>query len=388
VTTTQTSTPPGEVPRKTPLALVLIDRLDARNRLLLPLLAIVSALIVGSVLIALTEGPAKIIDAYVALIRAPFSSIRGVSETMVYSAPLILTGLSVTIGFRSGLFNIGATGQMLAGVMAAVYVGFRIDVPGVIHVPLAVLAGAVGGAAYGAIPGVLKARTGAHEVITTIMLNNIAFLAVLWLLKTEMYQVPGRNDPISRTVANSGRLPRLFGFMDRPDLRAHAGFLLALAAVWLVWWILFRSTLGFQLRAVGANAEAARYAGMKPARLTITAMVLAGALAGLAGACEVLGTQGRATQSIAGDIGFDGIAVALLGRTTPFGTLAAALLFGALQTGGQKMQADAGVAVDLIVVLRALIVMFIAAPLLMKAVWRIKTTEDMSMTQAFKGWGA
>lgn len=387
MTAVQSPRPADEAPTPKPAVLAIFDRLDARNRLLLPVLAVVSALIVGAVLIALTEGPGKIVEAYAALLKAPFTSLRGVSETMTYSGPLILTGLSVTLGFRAGLFNIGATGQMLAGVMFAVYIGFSMQGPGLLQVPLGVLFGALGGALYGAIPGVLKARTGAHEVITTIMLNSIASLLVLWLLKTDMFQVPGRNDPVSKTVAYEGRLPRIFGFMDRPDLRAHFGFLIALLAVFVVWWILFRSSLGFQLRAVGANPDAARYAGMKPATLVVVAMMLSGALAGLAGAGEVLGTQSRATQSIAGDIGFDGIAVALLGRTTPVGTALAGLLFGALQTGGQKMQADAGVPVDLIVVLRALVVMFIAAPLLMKYIWRVKT-EGTSMTQAFKGWGA
>jgi simple sugar transport system permease protein len=176
---------------------------------------------------------------------------------------------------------------------------------------------------------------------------------------------------------------------NRPDLRAHAGFLIALAAVAAVWWLLYRSTLGFQLRAFGANADAARYAGMKPGQLVVIAMMLSGFLAGLAGSGEVLGLQGRATSSIAGNLGFDGIAVALLGRSTPVGTLVSALLFGALQTGGQKMQADANVPIDLIVVLRALIVMFIAAPLLMKAVWRVRSVAANAVEgQAFRGWGA
>lgn len=386
MTATQAA-PPDQEPRPRPRVIEFFDRLDAVNRLVLPLLAIVSAMAIGAVLIALTEGPGKILSAYSALLKAPFSSIRGISDTMVYTTPLLLAGLSVTLGFKSGLFNIGATGQLLAGAMASVYVGFSMHGPGIVQVPLGVLAGFVGGAAYGAIPGFLKARTGAHEVITTIMLNNIAVLAALWLLKTGAFRRPGRNDPISRTVDKAGRLPRLFGFMDRDDLRAHVGFLIALAAVAAVWWLLYRSTLGFQLRAMGANPDAARYAGMKPAQLTIIAMTLAGALAGLAGAGETLGVQGRATQSIAGNYGFDAIAVALLGRSTPVGTLVSALLFGALQTGGQKMQADASVPIDLIVVLRALIVMFIAAPLLMKSIWRIKS-EGASMGQAFRGWGS
>jgi simple sugar transport system permease protein len=296
--------------------------------------------------------------------------------------------VSVAVAFKAGLFNIGATGQMLAGGMSALWVGFAMDGPGYVQVPLAVLAGAVGGAAYGAIPGILKARTGAHEVITTIMLNNMAGFLVLWLLKTNLYQREDRTDPISKFVTPTGRLPRLFGFLsDRPDLVAHTGFVVAILAVIVYWWFLNRSTTGFEFRAFGMNADAAQYAGMHTKRLTVMAMMFAGAFAGLAGSAEVLGTYGYGSQNFAGDIGFDAIAIALLGRSTPLGTLLAALLFGALQAGGRQMQANTDVPIDLIVVLRALIVMFIAAPLLIKAMWRIKVAPT-SLGQAFRGWGS
>ena len=377
--------PPAERPR--PRWLELFERLDAVNRLVLPALSVVSALVVGAVLITFTEGPGKIWPAYWELLKAPVTSLRGISDVMVYATPLLFAGLSVALAFRAGLFNIGATGQMLAGMMAAVYVGFTMHGPGIIQVPLGVLAALVCGALFGALPGFLKATTGAHEVITTIMLNSIAALVVLWLLKTGTFQIPGRKDPISRTVDKHGRLPRLFGFLDRTDLRAHFAFVIAVAMVVVVWWLLHRSTLGFQLRALGANQDAARYAGMRPAQLTVVAMTIAGGLAGLGGAGEVLGLQGRATASTIGNTGFDGIAVALLGRNTPVGTFVSALLFGALQTGGQKMQANARVPIDLIVVLRALVVMFIAAPLLMKAVWRVRAQQSTE-TQLFRGWGS
>jgi ABC-type uncharacterized transport system permease subunit len=197
----------------------------------------------------------------------------------------------------------------------------------------------------------------------------------------------GRNDPISKLVTDEGRLPRLFGFLDRPELRAHIGFLIAIAAAMFFWWLLERTTIGFEIRAQGSNSNAARYAGMKPAVLIVTSFAIAGGFAGLAGASEVLGTQGRATQGFAGSIGFDAIAVALLGRSSPTGTALAALLFGALQAGGQKMQVDTGVPIDLVLILRALIVLFIAAPLLMKAIWRINA-EGATAGPSFGGWGS
>jgi simple sugar transport system permease protein len=295
--------------------------------------------------------------------------------------------LAVSSAFKAGLFNIGATGQMLAGAMTGLWVGFAFQLPAVLHVPLALLAAAVGGAMFGAIPGVLKARTGAHEVITTIMLNGIASFTVLWVLKTELFKRPGRDDAISKFVEESAKLPKLFGFLgNRIDLLAHTGFIVALLATFAFWWLLRKTTLGFEMQATGLNQEAARYAGMRPKSLMVTSMAIAGAFAGLAGGTEVLGLYGYASATVAGEIGFDAIAVALLGRSTPVGTLFAALLFGALQAGGRQMQVDTDVPIDLIIVLRALIVMFIAAPLLVKAMFRVKG-DVHSFGQTFRGWG-
>ena len=273
---------------------------------------------------------------------------------------------------------------MLAGAMTGLWVGFAFQLPAVLHVPLALLAAGIGGAMFGAIPGVLKARTGAHEVITTIMLNGIASFTVLWVLKTELFKRPGRDDAISKFVEDSARLPKLLG--NRIDLLAHTGFLVALLATFAFWWLLRKTTLGFEMQATGLNQEAARYAGMRPKSLMVTSMAIAGAFAGLAGGTEVLGLYGYASATVAGEIGFDAIAVALLGRSTPVGTLFAALLFGALQAGGRQMQVDTDVPIDLIIVLRALIVMFIAAPLLVKAMFRVKG-DVQSFGQTFRGWG-
>ena len=351
---------------------------DTLKSLRFSLLALLASLIVGALIIVITDIDAlksgdfakaftTVFDAYLSLFQGSFWGVRSISNTIAGTTPLLLSGLAVSVAFKSGLFNIGATGQMLAGGMASLWVGFVMTGPGWLQVPLALLAGAVGGAIFGGIAGVLKARTGAHEVITTIMLNAMAGFLVLWLLKTTLFQREGRPDPISKPIDPAARLPRLFGFMDgRVDLVAHAGFIVAILATIFYWWLLKRTTIGFELRATGLNADAAKYAGMKTKSLMVVAMLIAGGFAGLAGATEVLGTYGYATASLAGNIGFDAIAVALLGQSTPVGTAVAALLFGAMQAGGRSMQANTDVPVDLIIVLRALIVMFVAAPLLVK----------------------
>ncbi|WP_051062812.1 ABC transporter permease [Ilumatobacter nonamiensis] len=376
----------------------LRDRIDTTNAITLPLLAFISALVIGTIVIAfsdidkLQDGDfggilTTIKDAYLALPDGAFNGWRPINETIVSTTPLLLAGLAVAITFRAGLFNIGGTGQMLVGGMCSVYVGFSMNGPSIIQIPLAVGAGMLGGIIWGIIPGILKARAGVHEVISTIMLNFIAGSLVLYFLKTDLFVREGRSDPISKLVTPEGTLPKLFAFLDRPELRAHIGFLFALAAAFFFWWLIEKTKLGFEIRAEGANSNAAQYAGMKPAFLIITSFAVAGGFAGLAGASEVLGTQGRATQGFAGDIGFDAIAVALLGRSTPVGTVLAALLFGALQAGGQRMQVETGVPVDLVLILRALIILFIAAPLLMKAIWRI-SAKGASSGPSFGGWGS
>lgn len=377
----------------------MLDRIARTTSIRLTLLAVISAMIVGAVIIVLSDitslregdfGTAfgTVLDAYSALFIGSFGSLRSLSNTISSTTPLLLCGISVAVAFKAGLFNIGATGQMLAGGMFSLWVGFSMHGPGIIQIPIAILAGALGGALYGAIPGILKARTGAHEVITTIMLNNMAAFLVLWLLKTTIFQREGRTDPISKLVSPEGILPRLFWFLDgRKDLLAHSGFYVAILAVIVFWWLLQRSTVGFEFRSVGLNLDASQYAGMHTKRLMVLAMMISGAFAGMAGASEVLGTYGYASQNFAGNIGFDAIAIALLGRSTPVGTAFAAVLFGALQAGGRQMQANTDVPIDLIVVLRALIFMFIAAPLLVKAIWRVKAVQTVE-GQSFRGWGA
>jgi len=375
-----------------------LQHVDAKNTLLVPFLAIVSALVVGAVVVAATDIErlkhgafggivTNILDAYKALFIGAFGSWTAISGTIVFATPLLLTGLAVAVSFRSGLFNIGATGQMLAGGMATVWVGFTMSGPGIVQIPLAILAGIAAGMVWGGMIGFLKARTGAHEVITTIMTNYIALALVGWMLKTTAFKKPGPSgNPISKSIANEAHLPKLLGFV-RDGLQANVGFLIALAAAVAVWWLFRRSKLGFELRTVGANADAARYAGMRIGSLTITAMALSGGLAGLAGAVKVLGTTPQVSASFAGDIGFDAIAVALLGRNSSSGTVFAAILFGALEAGKAQMQLDADVPLDLVLVLRALIVLFIAAPVLTRLIWRIKA-EGGGIGLSFRGWGS
>jgi simple sugar transport system permease protein len=345
-----------------------MTRADLEDIVVVPALAIIVALVLGGLaMLATGVGLPTIGRAYVALFLGAFGSLSAVSETLTAAAPVTLAALGIALGFRAGLFNIGAEGQMMVGGMAAVAVGFSLGgLPIYIHLPLALLAGALVGAGWAAIAGWLKAATGAHEVITTIMLNLIAVQLTNFLLRNPPIQKPGRHDPISQSVLPSAELPHLLGWLD-PTLRVNLGILIVLAMVVLVYWLLFRSTLGFEFRASGLNPFAARYAGMRSGLIVVVVMAIAGALAGLAGANQVLGVLGRASPGFTGGAGFNAIAVALLGRSHPVGVLLAGLLFGALQAGGRQMQVSAGVRIDLIAIVQALIIVFVAAPLLMRA---------------------
>lgn len=371
-----------------------------REALLVPVLAIVTALLVGAIIILLTDidllrdlsgaalGAAltEIRDAYFALLDGSLIGLRSVSETLVSAAPLILAGLSVAIGFRAGLFNIGGEGQILIGGMFAVAVGITIDVPVFLNVPIAIVAGFIGGAIWGGIPGLLRARTGAHEVITTIMMNSIAIFLVNYLLKTSFFQASGRDDPVSKDLFVSARLPRLFGFLDRSEVRVHLGIFLALLVAWFIYWLLFRSTIGYQFRAVGSNPDAARYGGMSVSWLYVSVMAVAGGLAGLAGVSQINGVLFRATPGFSAGLGFEAISLALLGRSHPAGVVAAGLLFGALRAGGQQMQVATAIPIDLILVIQALVVVFIAAPALIRAIYRVRAGEGAGVLT--KGWAS
>lgn len=354
------------------------DRTAFEDLVIVPIFAVFIALVLGALTMLATNVDLPTIGrSYIALLQGSVGSLNAISETLTAAMPLTLAGLGIALGFRAGLFNIGAEGQVLVGGMAAIIVGFSLaGLPAAIHLPLALLAGALAGGLYASIAGWLRAATGAHEVISTIMLNLISYRLVDYLLRLDFIQRAGRADPISRSVLDSAELPRLLTWID-PNLRLHAGIFLTLAAVVVIHWLLFRTKLGFEFRASGASPDAARYAGMRAGLIIVLAMGFAGALAGLAGANQGLGVLGRATPGFSAGIGFDAIAVALLGRSHPYGVLLAGLLFGALEAGGRQMQVDAGVSIDLIGIIQALIIVFIAAPLLVRTLfpWGFKKPE-------------
>jgi general nucleoside transport system permease protein len=362
--------------------------------------AIVLALLVGAVLIIIGDDDVKeaasyffaapwdtisaaltaVGDAYRTLVSGAVGGPDQIAESLTQATPLICGGLGVSLAFRTGLFNIGAQGQLIIGAIFAGWVGFSLHLPVVVHLIIAVVAGIVGGAIWGGVVGLLKARTGAHEVIVTIMLNYVAIYLLQWLLTTNEFRRPGREDPISPVVDSNAQYPQL------GDTRLHVGFLLALLAAAFVWWLLGRSTIGFELRAVGANPDASRAAGMSVGRAYVIAMTVAGALAGLAGTQQVLGTDLPLTDGVAASVGFDSITVALLGRGTPVGTVLAGLLFGALNAGGLQMQLQTQTPLTLTTVLQALIVLFVAAPALVRGVFRFLPRERGAGAVLAKGW--
>jgi general nucleoside transport system permease protein len=362
------------------------------------ILAVVLALLVGAVLIASTDEKVQetagyffsrpgdmlgaigtsVFGAYSALFQGAIynfkvddfgRAIRPLTATLTFATPLIVAGLGVGLGFRVGMFNIGGRGQMLVAAAAAGYIGFAVPLPPVIHVTVAVLAGVAAGALWGGIVGLLKARTGAHEVIVTIMLNFIALYLISFLLRTPgALQAPGSSNPKTAPMLDTAIFPKLLG----PSYNLHAGFLLVIGATVFVWWLLGRSSMGFKFRAVGENAHAARVAGINVNRVYVLAMVISGALVGLAGVSQVLGTEVNGfSAGIDAGIGFDAITVALLGRSKPWGIFVAGILFGAFKAGGFAMQAAESVPIDIVLVVQSLIVLFIAAPPLVRAIFRL-----------------
>ena len=367
-----TGTPSMDSRLRELLAPSIETRGDMRELLMVPLGAVVLALVIGAlIMMATSVPPATVLQSFVAMADGALGSVNALSETLTAAIPLVLAGLGIGLAFRAGLFNIGAEGQMVVGGLATAVASFSITgLPMAIHLPLALLIGLSVGALYAGIAGALRAVTGAHEVISTIMLNLISFRLLDYFLRQPYIQKEGRSDPISRAVLESAELPRLLSFID-PNLRLHFGLFIMLAAVALVWWLLFRSKLGFAFRISGENPDAARYAGIRAGLTIVLAMMIAGALAGLAGAAQVSGVLGRATPGFTAGIGFDAIAVALLGRSHPVGILLAGLLFGGLEAGGRQMQVDAGVSIDMISIMQALIIIFVAAPLLVKRVFPV-----------------
>ena len=377
-----------------------------RQLALVPLLAVVTGLVIGAIFIILTTEEVyrafgqgigiglstawwTIANAYSALftgsigdfgrIATALSSGDGLEirrafnpflESLVATTPYIFAGLGVALGFRAGVFNIGAEGQIFVGAIGATWAGYAFTgLPAIIHIPLALLAGALAGGFWGFIPGWLKAKTGGHEVINTIMMNYIAFRLSDWLLTGPMKR-PESFNPISPNILPTAMLPRFFG----DPIRFHLGFFIALGAAWLVYWLLFKTTWGFDLRTVGANAFAARYAGMKVPRNIMLAMTLSGMLTGLAGANEVLGVNYNLAMAFSSGYGFDSIALALLGGNHPVGVVLSALLFGTLRNGATRMQVVSQIPNDIISILQAIILALIAAPAIIRTIYRLRST--------------
>jgi general nucleoside transport system permease protein len=356
---------------------------------IVPFAAIVGGLIVGGLLILLssflqgTPDPLLAFTAYSNLFEGAFGSVRGIVFTIVAATPLILAGMAVGLGFKAGLFNIGAQGQFLLGALGAAAVGAAVaGASPWIAIPVAIGAGALFGAAWGFIPGALKAWTGAHEVVTTIMLNFIAAAFIGYLI-TGPLEAPGFSFSRTGPLGNA-ELPTFFG------TQIHLGVFIAFALVPVVWWLLWRSTLGFEIRTVGANPDAARYAGMRPAFLTILTMSMCGLLAGLAGAGQILGVSHFMNASYGTNIGFDAITVALLGRAHPVGIMLAALLFGAMRAGAGLMQINAGIPAEIIDVVQAAILFFLAADVLIRRLLRIRapSAEPDELATVTKSYGS
>jgi ABC-type uncharacterized transport system permease subunit len=426
------STPEGKPEPKPSFGRAILDGVLEGNSVVVTILAFVAAVVLGGLLIAFTtqsvlhawgsffSNPGEAIaqawdaasGAYVAIFEGSIFNPHTVgalfqqasmatalhdgalsavfnplSETCVQATPLILAGLSVAVAFRAGLFNIGAQSQFIGGAILATWLGYGVSLPPVIHVIVCVIGAFVGGAVLGWIVGLLKARTGAHEVIVTIMLNYImAYLLAYLLGKPKLLGKPGSNGQlISPTIDSNAHLPLLFG----THLRINAGFLLALACAAGVWWLLSRSTLGFEFRTVGANPNAARSSGMSVTRTWILVMLIAGGLAGLSASTVIQGTDFSLNFQSYGTYGIDAITVALLGRSRPGGVVWAALLLGALHAGAPLMQASTQVPVDIVQVIQALIVMFVAAPPLVRAIFRLRAARARGTGQVLsKGWNS
>jgi simple sugar transport system permease protein len=358
---------------------------SALDAMLIPFLAILTAVVLGGVIIAIVGGNPFL--AYYGLIQGSFGSAKALSETAVWASPYIFAGLAVALAFKGGLFNIGAEGQLAVGATFAALIGYALptwlgrDIPAIIHLPLAIIVGMGMGAVWAGIVGFLKAYTGGHEVINTIMMNYIALNTISFLLNGPMKaQDPGNVSARTPLIAESARFSPIFD-----GLRVHWGFVLALLVAFLVWWLLNKTTLGFEIRTVGLNPDAAKYAGINVKRIIILTMALSGMLAGLAGTIEVTGLNYRHELGFSTGYGFDAIAIALLGKSHPLGVVLAAILFAAMRNGATRMQFLTQMPVDLISMLQALILLFVAADAIVRYIYRIKAKGERVVLT--RGWG-
>ena len=343
------------------------------GRVVVPALSILLALLVASILIIASGliGSEKKFDlllplvAYRSLLVGAFGNFKGIANMIVAATPLMLTGLAVGVGLKAGLFNIGATGQVLMGGFAAALVGVAVaDTSPAFAIPAALFGGMLAGGLAGFIPGFLKAYTGAHEVVTTIMLNALIQLAVSGLVN-DVFRAPGFSFARTSSMGNAT-------LQGLGATTLHLGVIFAVVCIPLSYWLLWRTTVGFEIRAVGANPTAALYAGMKPRRMMILTMSLCGAFAGLAGAIEIQ-RLGYYPAVFGTSIGFDGITVALLGQSNPIGIMFSALLLGAMRAGAPLMQIQARVPVEIIDVIQGVILIFLAAEIVVRRIFRLRT---------------
>lgn len=392
---------------------------------IVPLLAILTAVLIGAVIILISAPPEKgnpfivTINAFKGLFVGAFgdwtnpSTIpAALSGTLVESTPYILAGLAVALGFKAGLFNIGAEGQLLMGAIAAAAVGVWLpkwlgvsSLPAIIHLPLTLLAGMAAGGLWGAIPGYLRAKTGAHEVINTIMLNYIALRILDYLIVNGPMRAQGASLQRTPFVQASAALPKFIAIERDPsltegqryapiisttnstwDLSLHVGFVLAILAVIFIWWLLNRTPKGFEIKTVGMNPKAAKYAGMSITGTVVLSMALSGALAGLAGTGQVLGLDRNLKSVFSGGLGFDSIAIALLAKSNPIAIIPAAIFWGALRQGAGLMQINSGISINLVNIIQALVIMFIAADQIVRWLYRVKKSGSGKMVFS-GGWG-
>lgn len=379
--------------------------------ILLPILSVFTALVVGAFIIPFSDPNVLAAEGFIQILSASWTSVRNaysamfvgafgdpkligaaiqtwqasgettellnafrpISESLTIATPYIFAGLGVALGFRGGLFNIGAEGQLFVAGLATAFVGYSITgLPAFIHLPLAMLAGTAMGALWAAIPGLLKARTGAHEVINTIMMNYIAFRLTEYLLSGPMQRPDGL--PITPEVKPTSYLPLLF---EEP-MRVHWGFIIALVLAGVVYWFLWKTPLGLEIRMVGANPNASRYAGIRITVIIVLTMALSGALAGMAGVGQILGVDHKLVRAFSSGYGFDAISLALLGNSHPLGVVLSSLLFGFLRGGAARMQSVAGTPVELIRIIQGLVIIFVAAPEIIRTLYRINPARKKS----------
>lgn len=373
-----------------PLGRRMLERYFRLAPVTVPFYAILIAILVGTVFIV--GSGANPVTAYTALLDGAVGSPDRIATTIGRATPFMIAALAVALGFKAGLFNIGAEGQLLLGALTAAWAGtwsWLADLPALLAIPFVLMAGMLGGLVWGAIPGVLKAKTGAHEVITTIMLNSIAAGLAAYLITSRepvLLIDEAASTPHTRLVADSVRLPAL---VEGTGL--HLGIVLALLLCVATYFVLKRTTPGFEIRTVGVSKDAALYAGIPVQRTIIMVMAASGALAGIAGAAEVSGgSSGYLTPGAFTNIGFDSIAIALLARGNPLAVVPAALLWGALLSGAPLMQVEADLSVNLVRIVQALIILFVAADAIVRKLFRIRAPRgalDGSPATFSRGWG-